>query len=396
MNHIIPQTLRKFDKIPHEQIKDVLVQAVDEIDRLETALDSIYLGILVCDAKHKLLITNKYAKRLFAISDFEHGSEQVWQLIHNKSIANFLHETLPSGDKVEGREFEVETQRETHRILSVNVMPLVKLYHVTGTIIIIEDITKRRAHEAKLRRVENLASLTTLAAGVAHEIKNPLASISIHIQLVQRMIEKERESCPIPENERPIPFEKLKKHLDIAYEEMDRLNKTVVDFLFAVRPMDLTLVRSDINRLLRDIAALMSVEMDTREIKCCLFLDKNLPIIEFDERLIKEAILNLVKNSLDAMSAGGVLTLKSIRTDTDAVIEVSDTGAGIADKEQAKIFEPYWTTKPSGTGLGLTLVFKIVREHRGEISVRSHLGKGSTFSIALPLPRSERRLLGCV
>ncbi|GMO29958.1 MAG: ATP-binding protein [Termitinemataceae bacterium] len=393
MNHFILQTLRKFDKLPREQTREILAQAIDEIDRLETAFDSIYLGILVCDAAHKLLLTNRYAKRLFAIRDFEHGSDHVWQLVHNDLIAGFLQTALLSGDKVEGREFEVETQRETLRLLSINVLPLVKLYHVTGTVIVIEDITQRRAHEARLRRVENLASLTTLAAGVAHEIKNPLASISIHIQLVQKMLEKERKICPVPEGERPVPFEKLKQHLEIAYEEMDRLNKTVVDFLFAVRPMDLNLIKSDLNQLINDIAALMSVEMENHGIKCELFLEKKLPFIKFDERYLKEAILNLVKNALDAMSEGGTLGLRTLRTDTDAVIEISDTGVGISAKEQAKIFEPYWTTKPSGTGLGLTLVFKIVREHRGEISVRSKIGEGSVFSVSLPLPSSERRLL---
>jgi signal transduction histidine kinase len=392
VNQFILQTLRKFDKLTHGQAREILAHAVDEIDRLETVLDSLYTGVLVSDETHNLLLTNKALRRLLKVKRFEMGSVVAWAALEDESIADFLRKTLVAGDRVEGREFETESRLGTRRLLSFDVLPLVKLYHVTGAVVLVRDITKKRAREAKLRRAESLASLTTLAAGVAHEIKNPLASISIHIQLIQKMLEKTRIEYPTESS--ALPFEKINGHFDIVTEEIDRLNFIVVDFLFAVRPMDLTLRKGDINDLIKGIVRFLSLEMSERHIACVTDFAKDIPLFEFDERYMKEAILNLAKNAIEAMrQGGGTLTIRTERADADIIISISDTGEGISQENQAKIFEPYWTTKETGTGLGLTLVFKIVREHRGEIAVHSELGAGSAFVITLPLPQTERRLL---
>ena len=376
----------------HGQAREILAHAVEEIDRLETVLDSLLTGVLVADQAHKLLLTNKALRRILKIKRYELGAVVMWTVVEDESIADFLHKTLSAGDRVEGREFETESRLGTRRLLSFDVLPLVKLYHVTGTVVLVRDITKKRAREAKLRRVESLASLTTLAAGVAHEIKNPLASISIHIQLIQKMMEKTRAAAP--KEVAALPFEKIKGHFDIVTEEIERLNFIVVDFLFAVRPMDLTLRKGDINELIKGIVRFLSLEMAERHIECVTDFGNDIPLFQFDERYLKEAILNLAKNAIEAMrTGGGTLTIRTERADADIIISMSDTGEGISQENQAKIFEPYWTTKETGTGLGLTLVFKIIREHRGEIAVRSELGAGSTFIITLPLPQTERRLL---
>ena len=392
MNPFILQTLRKFDKLTHEQAREVFSHTIDEMERLETVLDSMYTGLLVCDAAHRLLLTNKAAKRILKIRDYEHGSAPVWQALCDEDVAGFLRKTLVSGDRVEGREFEIEASNGGRHLLNVDVLPLVKLYQVTGTVVLLRDITKKRAREAKVHRIESLASLTTLAAGVAHEIKNPLASISIHIQLVHKMLEKAREENPLVES--ALPFGKLNAHFNIVTEEIERLNHIVVDFLFAVRPMDLVMRKRDINVLLAGVFKIFELELQEHDIECRLELGNNLPLFDFDERYMKEAFLNLIKNAIEAIGkGGGIITIRTTRTDADIIISVSDTGSGISAENQSKIFEPYWTTKDTGTGLGLTLVFKIIREHRAEITLRSKLGEGSTFLIAFPLPQTERRLL---
>ncbi|MDR2467349.1 MAG: GHKL domain-containing protein [Spirochaetaceae bacterium] len=396
MNPFILQTLRKFDKITHEQARDIFAYTIEEIDRLETVLNSINIGILVCDSAHKLLLTNQFARRILRVRAYEHGSDPVWLVTHDDGVAEFLKTALRSGDRIEGREFEIETRSSTRRLLSFDVLPLVKLYQVTGTVILVEDITKKRAREAKLHRIETLASLTTLAAGVAHEIKNPLASISIHIQLVSKTFEKIRqENMAIAAM---LPFDKLTNHLDIVSEEIERLNHIVVDFLFAVRPMDLTLRKGNMNELIYGIVKFIGPELEQRHIACVLDLSDKLPHFQFDERYIKEALLNLIKNAIEAMREkkdGGTLSIKTEHNDADVIITIADTGSGISKKHLSKIFEPYWTTKETGTGLGLTLVFKIIREHRGEITVRSEPGKGTSFIITLPMPQTEQRLLDC-
>jgi signal transduction histidine kinase len=246
-----------------------------------------------------------------------------------------------------------------------------------------EDITEKRRKEAQLRRAESLASLTTLAAGVAHEIKNPLGSLSIHIQLIRKALQGKGEV--------EVPF--LERHLGVVDEEIERLNKIVVDFLFAVRPMAVQLREADPGELVAGIAEFIKPEAERAGVTVELRLEKDLPRVALDDRLMKQAVLNLVKNALAAMPWGGKLRLTAERVEDEVRITVEDSGVGISEEDLPKIFEPYFTTKENGTGLGLTITFKIVREHDGEIMVTSHPGQGSAFVIGLPIPQKERRLL---
>ncbi|MDR1429390.1 MAG: PAS domain S-box protein, partial [Spirochaetaceae bacterium] len=223
MRYFIERALKKLPKLTRDQVEELLIQTSGEITRLESVMNSLTEGVLVCDQNHNLILTNKYAERYFPIGAYEPGGQPVWASVRDETIAEFLEHTLRNGDKVLEREFAVEI-KGIRRLLSVSVLPLVKDGHVTGSLVHVEEITEKKTREARLRRAENLASLTTLAAGVAHEIKNPLGSISIHIQLIQKAIKK------LPQNQRNI----LDKYLNVVNEEIDRLNHIVVDFLFAV------------------------------------------------------------------------------------------------------------------------------------------------------------------
>jgi signal transduction histidine kinase len=301
---------------------------------------------------------------------------------------------------VEDREFDVEV-KGIQRLLSISVLPLVTDYQVTGSLIYIEDITEKRTKEAHLRRAESLASLTTLAAGVAHEIKNPLGSLSIHIQLIQKAMASNKEMYLTAHpagtdsmgKDPSAYFDLLDKYLAVVNEEIDRLNRIVVDFLFAVRPMDMNLRTGDINAFIRELTQFVWYELEQAHIECVLELDEAIPFISFDERYMKQALLNLIKNAMAAMPTGGALTVKTEVKDGDLCISIRDTGVGIPEENLSKIFEPYFTTKETGSGLGLTLVFKIIREHRGEILVKSREGEGTCFMLTLPIPQKERRLI---
>jgi len=366
------RALNKIDKLDTGQRKELLVSAIGEINLLETVMDSMDVGILVCDAKNNLVMANKFAQRLFPMNLSE--GVELWEELKDEKIAGFFKNILLNREKINGYEIDIE-QNERRKLLSINVVPLVQEKRVTGSLIYIEDITEKRKGEARLRRAENLASLTTLAAGVAHEIKNPLGSISIHLQLLQKAFAKKIKTFDA----------KIEKYFNVLKEEVNRLNLIVVDFLFAVRPMTLDLREGDINKLISKLIEFVRYELEQAKILCLLELEENLPLVLFDERYMKQALLNLVKNAQSAMPKGGVLTVATNRIDNDIRILFSDTGVGISRENLSKIFEPYFTTNEAGTGLGLTQVFKIIREHKGEISVNSKEGEGTDFEIILPV-----------
>jgi PAS domain S-box-containing protein len=397
MRQFIRRALQKLNKLTVDQIHDLLFSAADEIDRLETVLDSLAEGILVCDTRHNLILANKYAERFLDLNPNE-GDDSIWTHIQDDVVALFFETTLKNGDKVQEQEFDVYVNGK-QRLLSFSVLPLVKDRQVRGSLIYIEDITEKRSKEAILRRMENLASLTTLAAGVAHEIKNPLGSISIHIQLIQKATNANKAAYAEAGGEdgggeEARYFKLLDKYLAVVNEEIDRLNHIVVDFLFAVRPMEMDIRQGDVNRLIRNLVGFVGVELEQTHIASELELADNLPAVHFDEPHLKQVLLNLIKNAIAAMPEGGILTVSTEPGEAEVFIKISDTGAGIPEENLSKIFEPYFTTRATGSGLGLTLAFKIIREHRGDITVKSRAGEGSCFTISLPVPQKERRLIG--
>jgi PAS domain S-box-containing protein len=401
MRDFLKRAFKKLNKLNSEQIEQLFLRAAEEMDRLETVLDSLSEGILVCDQSHRIVMANKFARRFLPPPDADGiiGQGPIWTVVQNENVAKFLEDIILSGDHAEDREFNVEL-KGLSLVISLSVLPMVKEHHVTGSLIHMEDITEKKSKDARLRRAENLASLTTLAAGVAHEIKNPLGSISIHIQLMQKAMEKNTENfyAAHPNGKdgdlNPIQYmEMLTKYISVVNEEVDRLNHIVVDFLFAVRPMNMDLREGNINELISELVDFVSYELEDAHITTVLDLDKSIPLIRFDERYLKQALLNLVKNAMAAMEGGGALTIKTCQKEMDVLISVSDTGTGISEENLPKIFEPYFTTKESGSGLGLTLIFKIIKEHLGEISVKSREGEGACFTISLPVPQKERRLL---
>ena len=398
MRLFIKRALQKVDTLKPEQIQNLLILSSREIERLETVMDSLIRGVLVCDKNNRLILANKAARRFLSIVSYEQGRETIWSVIREEAVAEFLAQTLLSKDAVDGKEFDVEINGKLS-LLSVSVMPVVQDHHVSGSLILIDDITERRNKEARLRRMENLASLTHLAAGIAHEIKNPLGALSINVQLIQKALAVQEKLCKeisAHEGSECEPyryFKQVDKYLRVVNEEIDRLNSIVVDFLFAVRPIDVKLRRGNINDFIRELVDFVSCELKNLNIGIVLNLAENLPFLDFDPGIMKMALLNLINNAEAAMSGGGKLSVVTEEAEEEVLIKVVDTGTGISKENLSKIFEPYFTTKDDGTGLGLTVVFKIVREHQGEISVVSKEGEGTIFTISLPIPQIERKLI---
>jgi two-component system, sporulation sensor kinase E len=157
--------------------------------------------------------------------------------------------------------------------------------------------------------------------------------------------------------------------------------------------MDTHLEDGDVNRVIEELLEFVQPELDQAGVQIESNLSTSLPLLRIDARYIKQALLNLIKNAVAAMPGGGVLRVDTLRAGEDVQVRISDTGSGIPEEIMDKIFEPYFTTKPFGTGLGLTIVFKIVKEHFGDISVTSRPGEGTTVTLALPVPQKEKILI---
>jgi signal transduction histidine kinase len=415
VKNFLKTAIKKLERLSLDQVRPMLLESLGELDLLEAALNSMTQGVMICDSENKIMFINHSAGRFFNIIESVQGSTYLWNVIEDIEISSFLQLTLLSGDKIENREFTVRqgatSQSDSPKRISINVLPLVQARHITGSIVTIDDITEKHRTQAKIRQIEQLASLTTLSAGVAHEIKNPLGSISIHIQLIQKSLARAKESCIAhhknnfadtnltaadADTDTCAPFvnyTSIEKYLSVVNDEIERLNGIVVDFLQTVRPLKLDMRPGNINKFLHDLLDFFSFELSGASINCILKLDEKVPLIFFDESALKQAILNLIKNAKEAMPNGGVLTISTESLDSFVLIVIEDSGIGIKKEELDKIFEPYWTTKKTGNGLGLLMVFKIIREHLGDISVRSEAGIGTVFEIALPVPQFERPLL---
>jgi two-component system, sporulation sensor kinase E len=382
MRKFLAKALEKIDKMDRERIRSLVFAITEENDRLEMVLESMTDGVVVTGREHQILLFNKSAERLLPFAPGELVEKPAWNTIEDREIAAFLEDKLVNQEKVRDREFTLDERGGI--TLSVSIMPLVQDKIIRGNVIHIEDVTQKRAEQARLRRAESLAALTTLTAGVAHEIKNPLASIGIHLQLIKKAIEGRDtvESAAVGE------------YLQVIDEEVGRLNQIVVDFLFAVRPMDAQLECRDLNPVIRELLEFLRFELDEAGIQVELQLAEDLPRISLDEKYLKQALLNIIKNAITAMPSGGKMHIKTAASDGELILTIADTGVGMPEEIIDKIFEPYFTTRAFGSGLGLTLVYKIVKEHLGDITVSSREGEGTSFQISFPVPQREKRLIG--
>jgi two-component system, sporulation sensor kinase E len=228
-----------------------------------------------------------------------------------------------------------------------------------------------------------LNALTLLAAGVAHEIGNPLNSLHIHLQLMERQAHKLDRAAR----------EELQEPIDIARSEVNRLDSIVTQFLRAIRPSKPELHPENVNTIVEETLRLFTPEIQDRDIVVEQELRSDLPLLQIDRDQMKQAFYNVIKNSLQAMKRHGTLRIRTDRDDTHVLISFIDTGSGMSAENLGRVFEPYFTTKPSGTGLGLLIVRRIVREHGGELSIESSEGKGLTLTIRLPYIDKRIRML---
>jgi two-component system sensor histidine kinase HydH len=237
--------------------------------------------------------------------------------------------------------------------------------------LIFRDLGEVRRLQDEIRRTEKLAAIGGLAAGVAHEIRNPLSSIKGLASYFKNKFEEDTDD---------------KEAAGVMIQEVDRLNRVISELLEFAGPTQLNPRSTDINALLEHSVRLIQKEAATKGVKIELNLSRQQMAAEIDSDRFSQCLLNLYLNALQAMDKGGRLTIEnSIKEKGLIKIEIKDTGPGIHTEDQNKIFDPYFTTKSKGTGLGLAIVHKIIEAHKGEIKVRNVSGQGAAFTIIIPV-----------
>ena len=379
--------IERIGRVGPEEVQNYLQQLAREKGFLETIFNAIHEGVIVTDEKGRISYLNQAACDFFGLE----MQNCVGKLLSER-VRGLDWTTLAKSEKVISRDMEVFYPR--NRFINFYAVPLnvekstgkktkIIKQELAGYAIILRDITESRRSTAETIESERLSALTLLAAGVAHEIGNPLNSLNIHLQLMERKIRK------LPEGTRS----DLQESITVTKEEIKRLDYIVTQFLRAIRPSALQTQLENINVLLRESISFLAPEIQDRDIIVEQELRSDLPMLEVDRNQLKQAFYNVIKNSFQAMKSAGILHIKTDMDDNSISISFTDTGGGISPDNMSKIFDPYFTTKESGSGLGLLIVRRIVREHGGEISLISNEGKGLTLTIRLPYRDRRIRLL---
>lgn len=370
----LEKLIERIGLVQPGDVQNYLVEIAREKGFLETIFNAILEGVMVTDPQGRLIYLNRAAAGFFGIAVESSLGRPLGEVVRGLDIGQ-----LSGAGETVSRDLQVFYPDD--RLLNFYTVPLLSEEKETvGHAIILRDITQTRRDTQETIESERFSALTMLAAGVAHELGNPLNSLDIQLQLMQRRVKK------LAAKSRG----EFEESLAIARGEVARLDHIITQFLRAIRPQPLNPRPDNLNALVEESISFLRAEIEDRDILAELELDRTLPHVELDRDQIKQAFYNLIRNSIQAMKNGGILRVQSGADETHLWMRFSDTGGGIEPENITRIFEPYFTTKAGGSGLGLLIVRRIIRAHGGEVILESALGKGLTVTVRLP--RADKRV----
>lgn len=355
----------------------------------ERVFNVLQEGVLVVDADGAIAYANSAARRLLGFKTPDSGGATLWRL------APGLRPLLtPALDSATSLTREIELSYPEPRAVRLYLVPFAASSEDADAggearrfAVVLTDITRDKLDTDQRIESERVASIVLLAAGVAHELGNPLNSLTIHLQVVERKLRKLRGVDAKD-------AQALGDSLRVCQEEVARLDGIIANFLQAIRPRPPDLSDTRLADVLAEVLAFQERELADRGVSVEVESPVDLPVVLADKDQVKQVFFNLIKNAAEAMPPGGRLRIAARADEEHVSLAFADNGSGIKPEDLARLFEPYHTTKPTGHGLGMMVVQRILRAHGGHIAVESNPGRGTTVTLQFPLKQRRVKLLG--
>ncbi len=355
-----------------QQLQADRLKMLGEKAQLQQVVDHLEDAIILFTRDRRILFFNKAAE-VVVRRPLEHVVGWPWEdmLEPSHPLQPLLEQAFEQ--QVGFRNATIALPRDGgHKEFLVSVFFVTDAQQAMGAMVVIKDLESIKTLQSLISYSAKLTALGRLTSGVAHEVKNPLNAMMIHLEILKEKLD--------------VPPEQVKQSLEVIGSEIRRLDRVVQGFLKFIRPEELSLKLLDVNALLKDVVALLETEWQKDGIRFAFQFDSTLPLMAADEELLRQAFLNILLNACQAMPTGGTVAI-STEQEGDEIVRVSiaDTGVGIPPEDIDKIFHLYYTTKPGGSGVGLSLVFRVAQMHDGSIEVSSEIGRGTTMVVRLPV-----------
>ena len=381
----LDRVLGRLDTLDSVNLANLVQRLARERGLFEAIFNTIHEGILVISADGTIEYANEAATRLIGMREGELAGATLWRLV--PGLHPSLEASLADGAAVPVMEREIELSYPQPRVVRLYMVP----FQAEGLreksrrfAVILTDITREKQTTVRLIEDEKASSVILLAAGVAHELGNPLNSLTIHLQLIARKLKKLKAARDA---------EPLAKSIAVCQEEVKRLDGIITNFLEAIRPRPPDLAETSIVDVLNEVLRFQSGDLENRGIVVEAETQADLPLILADRNQLKQVFFNVIANAVEAMGAGGKLKIKSRADDDSVYLMFGDSGVGIRPEAFAQLFQPYHTTKPGGHGLGLMIVQRIMREHGGQVGIESKEGVGTVVTLTFPQKNRRVRML---